>query len=122
MSRDVKPTDKFSFNANFTSKQLKFKIGTVKSMGNKVETDKERKETEDKVDESRAHLIEAAIVRTMKARKSLKHPDLMLQITEQLSKRFMPDPGMIKKRVESLIEREYLERDTKDPNTYIYLA
>ncbi|KAK6533626.1 Cullin-3 [Orbilia ellipsospora] len=122
MSRDVKPTDKFSFNANFTSKQLKFKIGTVKSMGNKVETDKERKETEDKVDESRAHLIEAAIVRTMKARKTLKHSDLMLQITEQLSKRFMPDPGMIKKRVESLIEREYLERDTKDPNTYIYLA
>ncbi|KAF3910912.1 Cullin-3-B [Dactylellina cionopaga] len=110
MSRDVKPTDKFSFNSGFTSKQLKFKIGTVKSMGNKVETDKERKETEDKVDESRAHLIEAAIVRTMKARKSLKHADLMLQITEQLSKRFMPDPTMIKKRIESLIEREYLER------------
>ncbi|KAK6348616.1 Cullin-3 [Orbilia javanica] len=122
MSRDVKPTDKFSFNAAFQSKQLKFKIGTVKGAGNKVETDKERKETEEKVDESRAHLIEAAIVRTMKARKSLKHADLMLQITEQLSKRFMPDPSMIKKRIESLIEREYLERETADPNTYVYLA
>ncbi|KAK6519855.1 Cullin-3 [Arthrobotrys conoides] len=122
MSRDVKPTDKFSFNAGFQSKQLKFKIGTVKGAGNKVETDKERKETEEKVDESRAHLIEAAVVRTMKARKSLKHADLMLQITEQLSKRFMPDPSMIKKRIESLIEREYLERETADPNTYVYLA
>ncbi|RVD85975.1 uncharacterized protein DFL_004273 [Arthrobotrys flagrans] len=122
MSRDVKPTDKFSFNAGFQSKQLKFKIGTVKGAGNKVETDKERKETEEKVDESRAHLIEAAVVRTMKARKSLKHGDLMLQITEQLSKRFMPDPSMIKKRIESLIEREYLERETADPNTYVYLA
>ncbi|KAF3941561.1 Cullin-3-A [Dactylella cylindrospora] len=122
MSRDVKPTDKFSFNANFTSKTLRIKIGIVKGGGNKVETDKERKETEDKIDESRAHLIEAAIVRTMKARKTLKHSDLILQITEQLSKRFMPDPGMIKKRIESLIEREYLERDAHDPNTYVYLA
>ncbi|EPS42379.1 hypothetical protein H072_3615 [Dactylellina haptotyla CBS 200.50] len=122
MSRDVKPTDKFSFNAAFTSKQLKFKIGTIKGVGNKVETDRERKETEDKIDESRAHLIEASIVRTMKARKTLKHSDLMLQITDQLSKRFMPDPGMIKKRIESLIEREYLERDANDPNTYVYLV
>lgn len=66
MSRDVKPTDKFSFNPAFTSKALRIKIGIVKGAGNKVETDKERKETEEKIDESRAHLIEAAIVRTMK--------------------------------------------------------
>ena len=57
-----------------------------------------------------------------RARKTLKHADLMLQITEQLSKRFMPDPSMIKKRIESLIEREYLERETADPNTYVYLV
>ncbi|KAF3905924.1 Cullin-3-A [Orbilia brochopaga] len=122
MSRDVKPNDKFSFNSNFTSKALRIKIGIVKGAGNKVETDKERKETEDKIEESRAHLIEAAIVRIMKARKQLKHQALMLQITEQLSKRFMPDPTMIKKRIESLIEREYLERSAGDTNTYTYLV
>jgi hypothetical protein len=27
---------------------------------------------------------------------------------------------MIKRRIESLIEREYLERDPKDPAKYIY--
>ncbi|KAK6340567.1 Cullin-3 [Orbilia brochopaga] len=122
MSRDVKPSDKFSYNPNFTSKALRIKIGIVKGAGNKVETEKERKETEDKVEESRAHLIEAAIVRIMKARKQLKHQALMLQITEQLSKRFMPDPAMIKKRIESLIEREYLERSAQDLNMYTYLA
>jgi Cullin protein neddylation domain len=31
---------------------------------------------------------------------------------EQLRKMFQPDPRMIKKQVESLIDREYLERDT----------
>lgn len=66
MSRDIKPTDRFSYNANFTSKALKIKIGVVKGGGNKVETDKERKETDEKIDESRGHVIEAAIVRTMK--------------------------------------------------------
>ena len=28
----------------------------------------------------------------------------------------------LKKRIESLIEREYLERDPRDPNIYNYLA
>lgn len=142
MSRDIKPSDRFAYNANFTSKALRIKIGVVKGGGNKVETDRERKETDEKIDESRGHVIEAAIVRTMKyvlpiayttfvlklknslrrARNVLKHQDLMLQITEQLSKRFMPEPAMIKKRIESLIEREYLERQEDDPNTYVYMV
>ncbi len=29
---------------------------------------------------------------------------------------------LIKRRIEHLIEREYLERDTADPNLYRYLA
>ena len=66
MSRDVKPADKFSVNSSFTSKATKIKIGVVKDAGNKVESDKERKETDEKIDESRGHLIEASIVRTMK--------------------------------------------------------
>ena len=122
MSRDIKPTDRFSFNAGFTSKMMRIKVGVVKGTANKVETDKERRETEEKIDESRGHLIEAAIVRTMKSRNVLKHQELMLQITEQLSKRFMPEPQMIKKRIESLIEREYLERRVDDLQTYVYLV
>jgi len=34
----------------------------------------------------------------------------------------MPDPVLIKKRVESLIEREYLERDKYNLKMYVYLA
>lgn len=34
----------------------------------------------------------------------------------------MPDPVLIKKRVESLIEREYLERDKSNLKLYVYLA
>lgn len=35
-----------------------------------------------------------------------------MEVITQLSRMFQPDPRMIKKQVESLIDREYLERDT----------
>jgi cullin 3 len=65
MSRDVKPTDKFYFNENFTPRAVKIKIGVV-AAGSKAETDRERVETEKKNDSSRLYVIEAAIVRIMK--------------------------------------------------------
>jgi cullin 3 len=65
MSKDVKPTDKFSFNEGFQGKFVKIKVGVV-SGGNKVESDRERRETEKKNDDSRGFCIEAAVVRIMK--------------------------------------------------------
>jgi cullin 1 len=35
---------------------------------------------------------------------------------------FKPDPKSMKKRIEELIVREYLERDKDNPNVYKYLA
>lgn len=65
MSKDVKPTDRFSFNESFTSKFIKIKVGVV-SASNRVESDRERKETEKKNNDSRGFVVEAAIVRIMK--------------------------------------------------------
>ena len=44
------------------------------------------------------------------------------QVTRQLSQRFFPQPQFIKKSIESLLEREYLERDANDAKMYTYLA
>ncbi|THW59379.1 Cullin-domain-containing protein [Aureobasidium pullulans] len=122
MSKDVKLTDRFAFNEKFTSKFIKVKVGVV-SAGNKVENDKERKDTEKKNNDSRGFVIEAAIVRIMKQRKDLSHSQLVTETLTQLSQQFKPDVTMIKKKIESLIEREYLERieDAKVPS-YRYLA
>lgn len=62
----------------------------------------------------RKHEIEAAIVRIMKARKKLQHNVLVSEVTEMLKKRFLPNPQIIKKRIEGLIDREYLARDPVD--------
>jgi hypothetical protein len=34
---------------------------------------------------------------------------------------FKPQPAMIKKRIDSLIEREYIKRDENNRAVYIYL-
>ncbi|CAI7786261.1 unnamed protein product, partial [Closterium sp. NIES-54] len=47
---------------------------------------------------------------------------LCSEVTKQLQARFLPNPAVIKKRIESLIEREFLERDRNDRKLYRYLA
>ncbi|KAL4955545.1 Cullin [Aspergillus filifer] len=122
MSKDVKPTDKFFFNNDFSSPFMKVRIGVVSGSANKVENQDQRKETEKKMNEERGGSIEAAIVRIMKQRKKLIHSNLISEVLSQLSARFVPDVNMIKKRIESLIDREYLERISEDPPEYGYVA
>ena len=74
------------------------------------------------VEEDRKPQVEAAIVRIMKARRTLDHNAVVAEVTRQLTPRFVPALALIKKRIESLIEREFLERDTHDRKLYRYLA
>jgi cullin 1 len=74
-----------------------------------------------RVEEDRAKAIEASIVRVMKARKTLKHQQLVAEVLSQLAF-FKPNPRLVKKRIEGLIEREYLERSSENANVYNYLA
>ncbi|SPO29549.1 related to Cullin-3 [Ustilago trichophora] len=118
-SRDVSPSDTFAFNHAFTCPLARFKIQQIAA---RVETAKERKATNEKVEEERTFLVEACIVRIMKNRKSLNHNELVQETIRQLTNRFQPTLPMIKKRIESLIEREYLERHSSERNMYNYLA
>jgi hypothetical protein len=56
----------------------------------------------------------------MKARKTEKKLELETNVMKQIIM-FVPDPAMIKQRIESLIEREYLKRDDTDRTKFIYL-
>ncbi|XP_013789108.1 cullin-3-A-like isoform X1 [Limulus polyphemus] len=118
-TKEIEPVHTFIVNDSFTSKLHRVKIQAVAAKG---ESEPERKETRCKVDEDRKHEIEAAIVRIMKARKRLQHNVLVTEVTEQLKSRFYPSPVVIKKRIEGLIEREYLARTPEDRKMYSYVA
>jgi cullin 3 len=119
MSKDISEDDEFWFNDKFTSKLYKVKVSTVVAQ---KESEPEKQETRQKVEEDRKPQIEAAIVRIMKSRRLLDHNNIISEVTKQLQARFLPNPAVIKKRIESLIEREFLERDRVDRKLYRYLA
>jgi cullin 1 len=75
----------------------------------------------ERIKEDRSHAVEAALVRIMKSRKKMKFTDLRLEVVT-LMQTFKPDDALIKKRIESLIEREYMERDKTDTAILIYKA
>ncbi|KAK4490712.1 hypothetical protein RD792_001412 [Penstemon davidsonii] len=119
MSKDIAEDDAFYFNDKFTTKLYRVKIGTVVAQ---KESEPEKQETRQRVEEDRKPQIEAAIVRIMKSRRVLDHNNIVTEVTKQLQSRFLPNPVVIKKRIESLIEREFLERDKTDRKLYRYLA
>ncbi|KAJ0550597.1 putative cullin protein, neddylation [Helianthus annuus] len=118
MSKDVGVDDVFFFNDKFSSKFYRVNMGSVVAQ---KESEPETQETRQRVQEDRKFQIEAAIVRIMKARRVLDHDNIVAEVTKQLKSRFSPNPVVIKNRIESLIEREYLEQDKGDKKKYRYL-
>ncbi|KAM0948553.1 putative cullin protein, neddylation [Dioscorea sansibarensis] len=113
-TKNISSTDYFEFNSKFTDKMRRIKIPLPP-------VDEKKKVIED-VDKDRRYAIDASIVRIMKSRKVLGHQQLVMECVEQLGRMFKPDFKAIKKRIEDLITRDYLERDKDNPNTYRYLA
>jgi hypothetical protein len=117
-AKKVEPTDMFSVNEEFKNKNRRIKIPNLVLKISKEEVQDITNTTQ----EDRKHAIEAAIVRLMKARKKMDHQSLVMECSKQLMSHFIPDPKVIKRRIEDLISREYLARDDKQTNVYNYLA
>ncbi|CAO2179951.1 unnamed protein product [Urochloa humidicola] len=113
-TRTISPMDVFEFNNKFTDKMRRIKVQLPPS--------DEKKKVIDDVNKDRRFAIDAALVRIMKSRKIMAHQNLVAECVEQLSRMFKPDIKMIKRRIEDLITREYLERDKDSANSYRYLA
>ncbi|XP_061852771.1 cullin-2 isoform X2 [Colius striatus] len=115
---DIETESTFSLNMNFSSKRTKFKITT--SM--QKDTPQEMEQTRSAVDEDRKMYLQAAIVRIMKARKVLRHNALIQEVISQSRARFNPSISMIKKCIEVLIDKQYIERSQASADEYSYVA
>ena len=133
--KDINDGDKFVYNKDFTNALFKIKINQVSDNGGRFpkqifisfyvqiqlkETNDEQKATEERVFQDRQYQIDAAIVRIMKMRKTLSHNLLLTELYNQL--KFPVKPPDLKKRIESLIDRDYMERDKDNANQYNYVA
>eukprot|EP01053_Blabericola_migrator_P000114 Blabericola_migrator_1__113@NODE_1029_length_5656_cov_134_262122_g709_i0_p1_GENE_NODE_1029_length_5656_cov_134_262122_g709_i0NODE_1029_length_5656_cov_134_262122_g709_i0_p1_ORF_typecomplete_len813_score133_21Cullin/PF00888_22/9_9e54Cullin_Nedd8/PF10557_9/2_4e02Cullin_Nedd8/PF10557_9/3_9e19Haem_degrading/PF03928_14/6_2e03Haem_degrading/PF03928_14/0_24NLE/PF08154_12/0_58NLE/PF08154_12/6_8e03_NODE_1029_length_5656_cov_134_262122_g709_i03592440 len=74
------------------------------------------------VEQNRNTIVDAAIVRIMKARKKLSHLDLITSLNDALKSQFLPPAALVKERVAYLIDREFLQRDANQHDTYHYIA
>jgi len=58
----------------------------------------------------------------LKGRKSITHAELVAEVIQQTKSRGPLDVGDIKKNIERLIEKEYMERNEGVENLYHYVA
>ena len=79
-TKEIQSADKFFVNDLFTSKLFRVKVNPITT---KIENDPERHETRNKVDDDRKHVIDAAIVRIMKTRKSMTHTQLISEVQKK---------------------------------------
>ncbi|KAF9258067.1 Cullin-domain-containing protein, partial [Marasmius fiardii PR-910] len=100
MGAEVKDEDVFLFNNDFVDAWSKIHINSIQA---KVSV-KESQKTQEAIEGDRKHVIDAAVT------------------IDAVKKHLAPQVPMIKKRIDSLVEEEYLERSDTDRNAFRYLA
>jgi len=113
----LEPEHKLRLNFKFSHPQSRIHVPMLKLAKQQKQ---ENMETQSQITVQRKHQVDAAIVRIMKARKQLNHAVLVSDVRNQLQARFDAQPALIKSRIESLINLEYLERDPDNRTTYLY--
>jgi len=97
--REVESTDKFSYNAGFADPKLRIKINQIQLK----ETKEENKTTHERVAADRHYETQAAIVRIMKSRKTIKHSELIAEVIEATRSRGTLQPTEIKTNIEKYV-------------------
>jgi len=108
----------YSLNMDFKSKKVRVNLQIPVRSEQKAES----KEVMKTVDEDRKMLLQATIVRIMKARKTLKHNLLLPEVITQVQSRFQPKVPDIKKAIDALIEKDFLQRAEGEKDLYSYVA
>ena len=94
--KDINETDSFCVNLKFEDPKYRIKINQVQLK----ETKEENKETHERVAADRHYETQAAIVRIMKSRKTIKHAELVAEVIKATKSRGVLDPADIKKNIE----------------------
>jgi len=117
---NINKGDVFLLREKIPAKKLPRKIQLPP--GSAKQQEHEAKQDQELVMKQREFEIEAGMVRVMKARNRVDWNQLQVEVINILRDRFQPDGKMLKKRLESLIDRRFMERDENDPKIIIYIS
>ncbi|XP_057320792.1 cullin-2 [Microplitis mediator] len=107
-----------TLNLEYYNKRTKFRVtGALQK-----DVPAEMEATRRSVDDDRKLYIQAAIVRILKSRKMLRHNQLVQEVLGQSKVTFAPTISMIKKCIEALIDKQYIERTQNSADEYSYVA
>ncbi|KAG5438688.1 hypothetical protein PCANB_002408 [Pneumocystis canis] len=106
---------RYHLNMDFKSKKNRINL----NMPTKIEQKQEIDETHKTIEEDRKLLMQSTIVRIMKTRRVLKHVVLIQETISQIKSRFIPKISDVKRCIDVLVEKEYLERSGKDEYSYL---
>ena len=90
--KNIQSTFDIQVNESFKSAKVKINVNAPLRAIEKSESDRDTQQ----IDEERKFVVQAAIVRIMKARKGMKHSLLVQEVIDQLKGRFQPKVPMIK--------------------------
>ncbi|PWN38381.1 Cullin-domain-containing protein [Meira miltonrushii] len=116
--KEVNESDQFAVNEQLKNERKRIRINMIQLN----ETQEEQKSTVDRVMFDREMVLQATAVRILKAKKTIKHAELLQEIVQAIASRFTVDVGEIKKAFEILIDKEYMERVEGQRGMYRYLA
>ncbi|KAI7070464.1 Cullin-domain-containing protein [Hortaea werneckii] len=114
--KEINDTDTFTVNTSFDHPKFRVKINQVQLK----ETKEENKETHIRVAEDRNFECQAAIVRILKSKKTISHQQLVSETISATMSRGVLAVADIKKNIDRLIEKDYMERE--EGNMYSYIA
>lgn len=97
--KEVETTDEFAYNAGFEDAKLRIKINQIQLK----ETKEENKTTHERVAADRHYETQAAIVRIMKSRKTVKHAELIAEVIAATRSRGTLQPADIKQNIEKYV-------------------
>ena len=99
---------KFTINGKFNPSRAKI---SLKYENNAlVENKKDESEEIKHINESRNFVVQAAIIKILKTRKEIYHNELIIETIKIITQKFKPSTNDVKKNIDILMEKEYLER------------
>jgi hypothetical protein len=122
LQQELDPALIIKLNKNYSNKKTRIVIMAEDSKTKKSSSEESSGEDKKLIEQDRLIKIQASMVRIMKSRKSLTFQELQPEVINDLKIFFIPQPVLMKRAMELLIEKEYLQRDPKQASTLHYKA